>query len=412
MSTSTYQCFFSYFGLRDNPFHVSPDPVFYHPLLAHDSAKKELLFGLQTCQGLSVLTGEAGTGKTTILNAILESLEQRHISTSYVFHPLLQPIELFKFILRDFGISFDASSSKGDLIRTLHEWLFARNCAGDSPVLIIDEAQSLSLPILDELRLLLNLENPRGKLLQIILAGQTELEEKLRHPQLRQLRQRVMFHCKLPLLSEEETLSYVLSRLTSAGLPADSPNPFPLETLLAIHKYSRGIPRVINMLCEHALITSYGEQQQIIGPEIIQRIAVDFDLAAKPISVKDEQSTGTFGRLINFPLFEPQEVSSAALRPINSEPVQALIDAALSAAAERMPNPVPPSPAPVLQAVEVQHPVALQTEPGVLQRASASFTGYWRQVGKSFMQDCRRFRHSFAGPGSGAQSAVPEISED
>ena len=217
MSTSTYQCFFSYFGLSDNPFHVSPDPRFYFPLRAQDSAKNELLFGLQTRQGLSVLTGEAGTGKTTLLNGILESLEQRHISTCYVFHPLLEPMELFEFVLRDFGVDYKASRSKGELIRGLHEWLFARATAGDTPVLIVDEAQSLSLETLDELRLLLNLENPRGKLLQIILAGQSELEEKLRHPQLRQLRQRIMFHCKLPLLSEQETVSYVLSRISGAG---------------------------------------------------------------------------------------------------------------------------------------------------------------------------------------------------
>jgi general secretion pathway protein A len=396
MSTSTYQCFFSYFGLRDNPFHVSPDPVFYYPLLAHDSAKKELLFGLQTCQGLSVLTGEAGTGKTTILNAILESLDQRHISSCYVFHPLLEPIELFKFILRDFGINFDGSAGKGEMIRNLHEWLFARNGAGDSPVLIIDEAQSLSIPILDELRLLLNLENPGGKLLQIILAGQSELEEKLRDPQLRQLRQRVMFHCKLPLLSEQETLSYVRSRLSSAGLCADSRNPFSEETLLAIHKYSRGIPRVINTLCEHALITGYGEQQQTIAPEIIQRTAVDFDLAAKPISVQDEQSTGTFGRLIDF--------------PSDSEPVQPLIDAALAAAAERLPSVVPLSPVPAIHPTQLQH-VAVP-ERRVLHRASTGFSGYWKQVGQSFLKDCRRFRESFAASGSGARPVLPETSED
>lgn len=412
MSAAAYQCFFTYFGLRENPFHVSPDPRFYYSLLAHDSAMNEILFGLQTKQGLLVLTGEAGTGKTTILNAVLESLEQRHIATSYVFHSLLEPVELFEFILRDFGVTC-TSTRKGDLVRALYDWLIVRTAAGDLPVLIIDEAQSLSLETLDELRLLLNLETPHGKLLQIVLAGQSELEDKLRRPELRQLRQRIMFHCKVPVLTEEQTTSYVQFRLLAAGLA--NPAVFPADTLYCIHRHAKGIPRLINLLCEHALITAYGEEQQIISPDIIQRIAIDFDLSSKPISLQNEFKHGTVGRLISFPPAEDTKLASDA---IDSEPVQALIDAALLAVAAESPKhpsvSAPSSfitpPAPVIPSFPVRPPViaataqpsqpAFETQfsTGPSPRSQAlrtsSFGDYWRSVSESFVTDCRQLRDS------------------
>jgi general secretion pathway protein A len=424
MSADAYQCFFTYFGLRENPFHVSPDPRFYCVTPAHDSAMNELLFGLQTRQGLLVLSGEAGTGKTTILNAILESLGQRHISTSYVFHSLLEPIELFEFILRDFGVAY-TSTRKGDLVRALYDWLIARTAGGDLPVLIIDEAQSLSLQTLDELRLLLNLETPRGKLLQIILAGQSELEDKLRRPELRQLRQRIMFHCKLPVLSDEQTGSYIRSRLLAAGLA--NTDLFPCETIQVIHRHAKGIPRLINLLCEHALITAYGERQQSISTDIIQRIAIDFDLCSKPISVQSESAPGTFGRLISFPPVETVNLTSQA--PIDPEPVQALIDAALLAAAAENQNrsvitpvtatlPVPaapafvPAPLPKQPSFETRFSTGPAQELELLRRAPSSFGEYWRSIGESFVSDCRQLRDSLIPAELSPEPALPEDSED
>jgi general secretion pathway protein A len=303
MTTDTSPHFFGYFGLRENPFHISPNHRFYHSTPNYDSAQVELLFGLQTRQGLLVLTGEAGTGKTTLLHSILESLAKRAISTAYVFHPLLEPVELFECILRDFGVSCD-SHRKVDLLQALHDWLISREAAGDFPVVIIDEAQSLSLPMLDELRLLLNLETPSGKLLQLILAGQSKLEEKLRRPELRQLRQRVMFHSRLSTLSEEQTAAYVQTRLAHAGSP--NRNLFPPAVLQSIHTYARGIPRVINLLCQHALIAAYGQQSHSIAPEAIQRIAADFDLASNPIAVEREFSGARAGRFTSFSRKEAQ----------------------------------------------------------------------------------------------------------
>ncbi len=400
MTTTSYQCFFSYFGLRENPFHVSPDPRFYHSTPAHDSALNELQYGLHTRQGLLVLTGEAGVGKTTLLNNILESLEQRHISTAYVFHPLLEPAELFEFILRDFGVHFE-SRRKGDLLCSLHEWLIARNVAGDFPVLIIDEAQSLSSQALDELRLLLNLETARGKLLQIILVGQAELEEKLRRPELRQLRQRVLIHCRLPLFTEEQTVGYIHSRLSRAGLHARKL--FPEETLRVIYEHSKGIPRLINLLCEHALLTAYGEQQEIIAPEVIQRIAIDFDLSAKPISVENVYSVGKFGRLISFPVvdslppaFLPPERSDLEPQPQPEQASgQARIDEALLAAAAERGTQIPVPPRTLAPQTDAEtfwrHSRSRFRVPEFIQNAAASFLEYWRQVLDSFLRDIRYF---------------------
>ncbi len=414
MTTTSYQCFFDYFGLSENPFHVSPDPRFYYSTFAHDSALNELQYGLHTRQGLLVLTGEAGVGKTMLLNNILESLEQRKISTAYVFHPLLEPAELFEFILRDFGVSCE-SRRKGDLLRTLHEWLIARDVAGDLPVVIIDEAQSLSSQALDELRLLLNLETARGKLLQIILVGQSELEEKLRRPELRQLRQRVLIHCRLPLFSEEQTVGYIGSRLSRAGL--NSTQLFPAETLQVIHEHSRGIPRLINLLCEHALITAYGEQQKIIAPDIIQGIAVDFDLSAKPISVENDYSASKYGRLISFPAVEPRPV--VVIPPAKREPqpeppperasVQAAIDEALLAAAAERAKEIPVPPRTLASQTEVPtfwgHSHSRFRLPEFIRNAAVSFREYWRQVVESFVRDLRYFMNPLTLPAQGAPPA-------
>jgi len=355
-----YEHFFNSFGLRENPFHVSPDPRFYFPTRAQESALTELLFGVETRQGLMVLTGEAGTGKTTLLNQFLDWLQHRGRSSAYVFHALLEPLELLQFILRDFGVSC-TSNHKGDVVDALYSWLRARYAAGDLPVLILDEAQALPKETLDELRLLLNLETPRGKLLQIILSGQPELDEKLRLPALRQLRQRIMFHSRILLFTQEETAAYIARRLATAGR-ADS-SLFPPEVVDAIYAYSRGIPRVVNLLSEHALISAYAEQQRIISPEMIRRIAVDFDLLAEPLAVKDPQEQPHFEPLVPFPGVGHSEPFAASQRAIKLDPV-----------------PVVSRPVPVKS-----------SEPAAPAVSALRRVDYWRAVSISFVRDCRRF---------------------
>ena len=277
-SSSIYTQMFRTFGLTENPFHFSPDPRFLYTGAAYETAGAELMFGVESRRGLMVLTGEAGTGKTTLLRQFLRWLESRRVSTSYVFHTHLDPAGLFEFILRDFGVPVE-SSKKTDLLASMHRWLHARQVEGDAPVVVIDEAQALSLRTLSELSLLLNLENERGKLVQIVLAGQPELEEKLRRPELRQLRQRIMVRCRLPLLTLEETNHYIAARLRGAG--GDGARLFPDKTVETVYSYARGIPRVTNLLCEHALIGAYADRQDTVTPSHVRRVAAEFDLVGE-----------------------------------------------------------------------------------------------------------------------------------
>jgi len=271
-----YDSLFGSFGLKENPFHVSPDPRFLFSGQAYQTAIAELMFGVQTRRGLHVLTGEAGTGKTTLMRCFLQWLADRHFSSSYVFHTHLAPAELFEFILRDFGVPIIDSARKTDLLATLQQWLLSRQALGDTPVLIIDEAQALSIRTLSELRLLLNLENLTGKLLQIVLAGQPELTEKLHRPELGALRQRMMVHCRLPVLTLEDTAQYIDARLRGAG--ATDPRIFSPETVQTLYSYARGIPRVTNLLCERAMIGAYAEHQTIVSPAHVRKVAAEYDL--------------------------------------------------------------------------------------------------------------------------------------
>ena len=304
-----YEQFFNFLGLREDPFHVSPDPRYFYTTPSHEAALAELLYGIETRKGFLVLTGEAGTGKTSLLKQIVDWLKGRKRSTAYIFHTHVEPIGLLKFILSDFGAPCQ-SRSKSELVNALHTWLLQRHAAGDLPVLILDEAQALPLQTLDELRLLLNLETPRGKLLQIVLSGQPELEEKLRLPELRQLRQRIVFHSRLGLLTQKETAGYISRRLAVAGCP-DSLL-FPDEVVHDIYSSSRGIPRVVNLLCEHALISAYAERQHVVSPEMIQRVAVDFDLVEKPLAVPESELQAQYARTTRFPVLEESESSNGA----------------------------------------------------------------------------------------------------
>jgi general secretion pathway protein A len=269
---------FRSFGLKENPFQVSPDPRFLFSGPSYETALAELMFGIEARRGLLVLTGEAGTGKTTLLRHYLQWLSSRQFSSSYIFHTHLHPADLFELVLRDFGVPVE-STRKSDLLTTLHRWLHERQLQGDSPVIVIDEAQALSLRTLGELNLLLNLENARGKLVQIVLAGQPELEEKLRRPELRALRQRIMVRCRLPLLSLEETQDYIASRLLGAG--GSGAQTFPAATVQTIYSYARGIPRVVNLLCEQALIGAYADRSTTVSSANVRRVAAEFDLVGE-----------------------------------------------------------------------------------------------------------------------------------
>lgn len=282
VSTSEHR--YRSFGLSENPFHISPDPRFLFSGQAYALAIAELQKGIESRRGLMVLTGEAGTGKTTLMRYFLQWLAERRVSTSYIFHAHLDAAGLFEFILRDFGVPVD-STRKTDLIARLHRWLATRDSIGDAPVVVIDEAQALPVRTLSELSLLLNLEGTNGKLVQVVLAGQPELDEKLRRPDLHALRQRIAVRCRLPLLSLEETAEYIQARLDASGTPAQGL--FPDETIHAVYSYARGIPRVINLLCEHALDFAYGEGRPFVAPSHVRKAAAEFDLGGESYSSFD-----------------------------------------------------------------------------------------------------------------------------
>jgi general secretion pathway protein A len=265
----------NFFGLKAAPFSVNPDPRYLFLTRHTQEALACLTYGIAERKGFILLSGEVGTGKTMILNRLLDWLHQRQIATSFIFNPQLTVPEFFNFMMDDFCIPCE-SPMKSQMLLKLNRWLLDRYAASERAVLIVDEAQTLSLQLLEEIRLLTNLETPTEKLLQIVLAGQPELEANLDQPQLRQLRQRITIRAKTRPLDLEETKLYIAERLRIAGYEGDTL--FTDEGAAAIYAYSRGIPRMINVLCEHALIAAYVEQRNPIPHEIIRDVASDFGL--------------------------------------------------------------------------------------------------------------------------------------
>jgi general secretion pathway protein A len=269
----------SFFGLRVAPFNVNPDPRFLYMTQGVREALASLSYGIYNRKGIVLLTGEVGTGKTTVINKLLEWLHRVHFSTAFVFNPRLSITDFFDVMMADFGIACD-SREKGQRLLRLNEWLLARHRAGQSAVLIVDEAQGLSTELLEELRLLTNVETFTQKLLQIVLCGQPELDTKLKDPQLRQLRQRIMVRCNMRPLNLQETHAYINERLRRAG--ANGTPIFTNESIETVARYSCGIPRVVNLLCEHALIGAFADQQRLVSPATVHAVAEEFELDAIP----------------------------------------------------------------------------------------------------------------------------------
>jgi general secretion pathway protein A len=265
----------SFFGLKENPFNVNPDPRFLFLTKEIEEALTGLMYGIQTRKGFITLTGEVGTGKTTLINRLLDWLHHRRARTAFLFNSRMNTSQLIDFILAEFDIHCE-SKSKSQQLMKLNHWLLDRYRNGETVVLIIDEAQNLTYPVMEEVRLLTNLETSTEKLLQIILSGQPELEEKLKLPQLRQLRQRIMLRCKTAPLSKEQTHEYITDRLKTAG--ASGEPIFSSRSMDTVHLYSMGIPRVVNLLCEHSLVNSFVDQQRPIQPKVVEEIAREFQL--------------------------------------------------------------------------------------------------------------------------------------
>jgi len=263
--------YLSFYGLREAPFAPTPDPKFLFQSPRHREALAQLIYGVRERKGFIVLTGEIGTGKTTLLRTLLERLDAT-TPVAYVHNSALDIEGLLEYILQDWGVKSVAQTHAQRLFE-LNEFLIDQHKKGSSPVLVIDEAQNLSVPTLEAVRLLSNFETTSQKLMQILLVGQPELRDKLNLPELRQLKQRVGLRCHIAALSPEETRQYIRHRLRIAG--ATDAGIFSDAAIQKISDYSQGTPRVINIVCDHCLLSGYADSKRRIDAGIVQE-AVEY----------------------------------------------------------------------------------------------------------------------------------------
>ena len=280
-----YAMYEDYYGFVEKPFSLTPDPKYLYKSESHAQAFELLQYGIRRREGFVVVTGDIGTGKTTLCRAVLDQLD-RKVFTALVLNPFIAEDDLLRLILQDFGVvSRDeikrgrlAGVSRQELIETLNDFLLSLLPLRATALLIIDEAQNLPRPVLEHIRMLSNLETDKEKLLQIILVGQLNLKDVLRTPELRQLDQRVSIRYNLKPLNGEETAAYVAHRLTIAG--GGSAVSFTPKALQAVHRITAGIPRLINLVCDRALLAAYSERAQRVTPDMVRSGAASLDLAA------------------------------------------------------------------------------------------------------------------------------------
>lgn len=269
---SVYKAFF---GFKEDPFSLSPDPAFLYRSEQHEEALSNLIYGVQARKGFIVLTGEVGTGKTTMLECLRDYLYEQSIEFAFLFNSRINSDQFFEMMAYDFDLRC-TRTSKTEVLVELNQMLLGQAEKGSTGVLIVDEAQNLEWEVLEEIRLLGNLENRHGKLLQIIMAGQPEFDRKLDAPNLRQLKQRIVLRYNLNPFSEADTIRYINSRFTKAGIPEQVI--FPAEIMQEIHKRTQGIPRVINAFCDNLLLTCFADAAKSATPEMLDDVSSDMRL--------------------------------------------------------------------------------------------------------------------------------------
>jgi len=265
-----------FFGLRDLPFELTSNPKFLFFSAQHREALANLEYGLSSAKAVTVVVGEAGTGKTTLLRAALESERCRRVKAIVLDNPTLTREEFIEILAARFQLGAAAAGSKAALLEALEAELRARRARDEITALIVDEAQSLSNELLEEVRLLANIETPTEKLLPLVLAGQPELASRLNESALRQLKQRVALRCEVAPLDLGDTAAYIVSRIRTAG--GNTTKLFTREAVTLIHEFSRGIPRVINVMCDNALISGFALKRQPVDRDIVAEVCRDFDL--------------------------------------------------------------------------------------------------------------------------------------
>jgi len=292
-----------FYGLKCSPFELSPDPRFFFQTESHNEALAALVYGVQSRKGFVVVTGEVGSGKTLLLRYLLEFIGRNDVAAAFVYNPRLSVPEFLAYVLTDLRLH-PAGRTKSEMLSYLNDYLLVRSRRGGTTAIIVDEAHLLEWELLEEIRLLTNLETSHHKLVQIVLVGQPELDQKLDSVELRQLKQRISLRRQLKPLNLEQLRGYVHRRLELAGANSHSASIFPGETTEVIYDFSRGIPRVVNNLCENSLVAGYGKQVKQITAEIVREVASDLRLNESsttsrpyPIQTEPADPTGEASRI-------------------------------------------------------------------------------------------------------------------
>jgi general secretion pathway protein A len=265
-----------YYGLIRPPFEMTPDPSFLYLGEAHREGLATLVYGVNSGKGFVMLTGEVGTGKTTLLHALLGQLDST-TNSAFIFNPKLEPLDFFRMLFEELDIPATCST-KAEYLLALNRFLIEKLAENERVLLIVDEAQNLSTEMLEEIRLLSNLETPTSKLIQIMLVGQPELQELIDQPELRQLRQRIALRHRLRPFDEQELADYVNERLVKAGYSGRGL--FKKKALREIHAVTGGTPRLINIVCDAALLVGYARQHAVLDANVIREVADDLGLTS------------------------------------------------------------------------------------------------------------------------------------
>ncbi len=266
-----------HYGLLRTPFEMTPDPAFLYLGETHREGLATLVYGVQSGKGFVMLTGEVGTGKTTLLHALLGQLDA-NTASAFLFNPKLEPLDFFRILFDEYGIE-EPCRTKAEYLLALNRFLIERLSRNEKTLLIIDEAQTLSSAMLEEVRLLSNLETPSSKLLQIMLVGQPELNQVLARPELRQLRQRIVLRHQLRPFDEKDLGAYIDERLTLAGYTGKGI--FKRSALKEIFDVTGGVPRVVNIVCDSALLAGYARGKTLLGSDVIREVARDLQLSGE-----------------------------------------------------------------------------------------------------------------------------------
>lgn len=307
-----------FFGLLERPFNLSPNPRFLYLSARQREALSNLRYGLTTPRGLTLLVGEAGSGKTTLLQAVISEIDSASIATVLVSNPTLTRAEFYEHLSMRLGLSEGAAVSKARFLFELQEYLLKRASAGQLTALILDEAQSVPPDLLEEVRLLSNMETTTTKLLNVVLAGQPELADRLNAPALRPLKQRISLRCELSPLNLVETASYIAGRVRIAG---GSPSEiFTREAVELVHAGAGGLPRLINVICDNALIGGFAAEVKPITRSMVQDVLEDFDLGPRDGFV-DSSDTSQAGNPSQPAAVSTEPLESAASLANNEAPI-------------------------------------------------------------------------------------------